>query len=182
MVWFYGGAFSIGSISEQRYNGAVLVAVGDVIVVTVNYRLGSLGFLFLGTDDASGNMGELDQQLALQWVHDNIHAFGGDSKRVTIFGQGFGAVSVGQHTVVASSQSLFQNAIMESGSTVADWGYDTAAVSKNKSLALAAAVGCDRFTKNNNMAVIAECLRTIDSFRFYPQSTAIICSTFPEIW
>ena len=76
--------------------------VADVIVVSINYRLGSLGFLCLDTDEGAGNMGMLDQVLALEWVHENIHLFGGDKDRITIFGESAGAASIG-HLVMSKA-------------------------------------------------------------------------------
>ncbi len=90
MVWIHGGAFSIGSGSQPLYDGSVLARRGDVVVVTVNYRLGPLGFMRLadvtnGKIPATGNEGILDQVAALRWVRDNIAEFGGDPGNVTIF-------------------------------------------------------------------------------------------------
>ena len=116
MVWIHGGAFTGGSGSVAIYNGAGLATQG-VIVVTLNYRVGIYGFLAhpdLG--EGSGTYGLLDQIAALQWVHDNIAAFGGDPTRVTVAGQSAGAASV--HDLMASprAKGLFQQAIAESGS------------------------------------------------------------------
>lgn len=119
MVFIHGGAFVTGAGSSPLYNGAYLAASGNVVVVTLNYRLGALGFLYAGTsvrgDTINGNFGLLDQQKAMQWVHDNIGAFGGDPGQVTIFGESAGAMSVGFHLFgMPSSQGLFRAAIMES--------------------------------------------------------------------
>lgn len=119
MVFIHGGAFVLGAGSSPLYNGAYLAASGNVVVVTLNYRLGALGFLYAGTsvrgDTINGNFGLLDQQKAMQWVHDNIGAFGGDPGQVTIFGESAGAMSVGFHLFdMPSSRSLFRAAIMES--------------------------------------------------------------------
>ncbi len=116
MVWIHGGAFTGGSGSVAIYNGAALAAEG-VIVVTINYRVGIYGFLAhpeLG--EGSGTYGLLDQIAALQWVHNNIAAFGGDPSHVTVAGQSAGAASV--HDLLASprAKGLFQQAIAESGS------------------------------------------------------------------
>ena len=113
MVFIYGGAFLMGDNRYGLYDGAYLAAHQDVIVVNLNYRLGSFGFLVNG--EVTGNMGISDQQLALKWVARNIRAFGGAPDKVTLFGQSAGAMSVGLHTfVMPSSQSLFRAAIMES--------------------------------------------------------------------
>ena len=76
-----------------------------MIVVSINYRLGPLGFLCLDTDEGAGNMGMLDQVMALEWVHENIHLFGGDKDRITIFGESAGAASIG-HLVMSKATDL----------------------------------------------------------------------------
>ncbi len=81
-VWIYGGAFTSGTSTLDVYDARFLSAVNDVVVVSMQYRLGPMGFMYLGTEDAPGNMGLLDQNLALQWVQDNIEAFGGDKNQV----------------------------------------------------------------------------------------------------
>jgi para-nitrobenzyl esterase len=119
MVWLHGGTFLIGSGND--YPGDVLAASGDVVVVTVNYRLGPFGFLALkglATEDAhgsTGNYGLLDQRAALQWVHDNIARFGGDAANVTLFGESAGGISICGHLASPLSAGLFAKAIIESG-------------------------------------------------------------------
>ena len=89
----------------------------------MQYRIGPLGFLSLGSESAPGNAGLLDQQLALRWVHQHITDFGGDPKRVTIFGESAGAASVSYHLLSPGSDDLFQSAIMQSASAVAPWAF-----------------------------------------------------------
>lgn len=121
MVFIHGGSFTSGAGSLASYDGAGLAAMGQV-VVTLNYRLGSLGFLFAdkapgGTLERPipGNLGVMDQQTALAWVQANIKSFGGDPAKVTLFGESSGAMSVGlHHFVVPSSTELFRASIMES--------------------------------------------------------------------
>jgi para-nitrobenzyl esterase len=136
MVWIHGGANNTGSAnaivhkpalygddaSSRLYDGAVFreLAEREVVVVTVNYRLGVLGFMShrgLTTEQrASGNYGLMDQRAALHWVQRNIAAFGGDAERVTLFGQSGGATDVCYHLVSDDSRGLFQAAVLESGS------------------------------------------------------------------
>jgi para-nitrobenzyl esterase len=114
MVWIFGGSFVAGSASD--YDPTSLVRQGAV-VVTVNYRLGMLGFFSdpsLGIDNASGNYGLLDQTFALQWVRKNIAAFGGDPRRVTIFGESSGARAVAVLLASPPARELFSGAIMQS--------------------------------------------------------------------
>jgi para-nitrobenzyl esterase len=118
MVFIHGGAFVEGAGSSPLYRGTYLAASGNVVVVTLNYRLGALGFLYTGKvagTSINGNMGLLDQQSALRWVQANIGAFGGDPAKVTLFGESAGAMSTGFHLFsVPTSRSLFRAAIMES--------------------------------------------------------------------
>jgi carboxylesterase type B len=120
MVFIYGGAFIYGYNADPLYDGAYTAAYGDVVVVSMNYRLGALGFLS-GIKDRktgeaiNGNFGILDQVLALEWVRDNIGAFGGDPDKVTIYGESAGAMSVGLHLLSSPrSVPLFRAGIMES--------------------------------------------------------------------
>lgn len=92
MVYIHGGSYAEGT--GNMMDGAILASYGDVIVVTLNYRLGVLGFLSTGDQAARGNYGLLDQIQALRWVGENAAAFGGDPARVTVFGSGAGAACV----------------------------------------------------------------------------------------
>ena len=94
MFWIHGGAFTSGTGSDPTFDGGSLVSRGDVVVVTINYRLGTLGFLALDDGFTNGNFGIADQITALEWVQQHIRSFGGDPERVTIFGQSAGAASV----------------------------------------------------------------------------------------
>jgi para-nitrobenzyl esterase len=125
MVWIYGGGFQVGSGSVPIYDGEGLAAKG-VVVISFNYRLGIFGFLaHPGLDKesphgVSGNYGTLDQIAALQWVARNIAAFGGDPKRVTIFGQSAGGGSVQFLTLSPLANGLFHGAISENGTLFFD--------------------------------------------------------------
>jgi para-nitrobenzyl esterase len=120
MVWIHGGSFVSGAGSMAVYGGQNL-AKRNVVVVTINYRLGPLGFLALpalsqeSAQGSSGNYGLLDQLAALQWVQRNIAAFGGDPRRVTVFGESAGAISILDLLVSPRAEGLFQAAIVESG-------------------------------------------------------------------
>jgi para-nitrobenzyl esterase len=119
MFWMHGGGFAIGSGGDPQYNGAPLARRGDVVVVTVNHRLNALGYLYLGAihDDFadSGNVGQLDLILALQWVHDNIEAFGGDPGNVMIFGESGGGAKVSVSLAMPPAHGLFHKAVIQSG-------------------------------------------------------------------
>lgn len=94
MFWIHGGAFTGGTGSDSTFESGGLASRGDVVVVTINYRLSTLGFLALNDGKTNGNFGIADQIAALEWVREHIGAFGGDSNRITIFGQSAGAASV----------------------------------------------------------------------------------------
>ncbi|XP_022105591.1 acetylcholinesterase-1-like [Acanthaster planci] len=113
MVWIHGGGFVRGSAVETAYSGQRLVAVGDVIVVSINYRLNVFGFLTTGDETLPGNLGLLDQVKALEWIQQNIGAFGGDTNRITIFGESAGSFSVNFHILSQRSQGLFHQAIQQ---------------------------------------------------------------------
>jgi len=120
MVWIHGGAFTIGSGSDPMYNNGSLANRGNIVLVTINYRLGMLGFLNLkevtgGKIPATGNEGLLDQVAALKWVKDNIAAFGGDPANVTVFGESAGGMSIGCLLAMPAAKGYFQKGILESG-------------------------------------------------------------------
>ncbi|CAG2181086.1 unnamed protein product, partial [Oppiella nova] len=104
----------MGSIFHKLINGSVL-ATNDVVIVSVNYRLGQLGFLYGGDQAAPGNLGFYDQLLGLKWVRDNIHEFGGDKDQITIFGVSAGGWSVSAHLLSPLSKGLFKRSIIQSG-------------------------------------------------------------------
>ncbi|KAJ8716843.1 hypothetical protein PYW07_003470 [Mythimna separata] len=114
MFFIHGGGFKFGSGNVDIYGPDFLVSK-DVIVVTINYRLDSLGFLCLGTAEVPGNAGMKDQVFALRWVNENIAQFGGNPRNITVFGESAGATSVGYHLVSPMSKGLFQRAILQSG-------------------------------------------------------------------
>ena len=114
MVWIHGGAFTIGSGSEEYYSGVNLASRGDVVVVTINYRLGAFGFLNLPALGET-NFGMRDQVAALKWVQENIANFGGDPGNVTIFGESAGGMSVGAQMASPEAAGLFHKAIPQSG-------------------------------------------------------------------
>jgi len=120
LVWIHGGGFMTGSGSIPWYDGRTFVRSGDAVVVSLNYRLGPLGFLHLAdlggeAYASSGNCGILDQVCALRWVRDNIANFGGDPANVTVFGESAGGMSVGTLLGLPAARGLFRRAIPQSG-------------------------------------------------------------------
>lgn len=117
MVWIHGGTFVTGAGSQPMFDGAHMAASGRVVLVTVNYRLGPLGFMHLSPLGAGlgSNLGLLDQIAALEWVRENIAAFGGDPGNVTVFGESAGSMSIAALLAMPAAKGLFSRAIMESG-------------------------------------------------------------------
>lgn len=147
MVWIHGGAYCVGSSSQTVYDGRSLAESGDLVVVTVNYRLGVLGFLDLSSfgEGFESNVGLRDQITALEWVRDNIAAFGGDPGKVTVFGESSGAGSITTLMTAPSAEGLFQRAIVQSAPATSAYGADRAAAVAARFLELA---GIDRSDVN----------------------------------
>ena len=163
MVWIYGGGFVQGDGSDPATNGTNLATNDNVIVVSLNYRLGPLGFLSstaLAAEEGTAvapSFGLLDQQAAIRWVHDNIAAFGGDPDDVTIFGESAGAWSTCSQLTMPGSMGLFQRAIMESGSCGGLAFYFTAAGAQAQATQLAQALGC------TDPSSELSCMRALDA-------------------
>jgi para-nitrobenzyl esterase len=149
MLWIHGGGFILGSGTQSIYDGTQL-ATRDVVVVTINYRLGPLGWMahkgLLGQDakhPAAGNYGLLDQVAALEWVRDNIAAFGGDPRQVTIFGESAGGVSVCALFASPLGKGLFARAIDESGPCLSTATMSDLPTAEAQGDRVAAALSCD---------------------------------------
>jgi para-nitrobenzyl esterase len=126
LVWFHGGGFMSGSGGWDWYDGSKLAGDNDIVVVTANYRLGALGYLYkpeIGAD----NLGAQDQGAVLRWVHDNIAAFGGDPSQVTVGGQSAGAYSALYLAIDPATKDLMQRVVLESGPWAATPADPTAA-------------------------------------------------------
>ncbi|KAH8280824.1 hypothetical protein KR054_000261 [Drosophila jambulina] len=158
MVWLHGGGFSFGSGNSFLYGPDYLVTE-DIVLVTLNYRLGPLGFLTAGPD-APGNQGLKDQVLALKWVRDNIAAFGGDPNQVTVFGESAGASSVQLLLLSPLSKGLFHRAISQSGSALNPWSMS--ASSSQRAARLAANLG---YVGANNTEEILDFLRRVPAMK-----------------
>ncbi|XP_034413206.1 acetylcholinesterase isoform X2 [Cyclopterus lumpus] len=156
MVWIYGGGFYSGSSSLDVYDGRYLAHSETVIVVSMNYRIGAFGFLALhGSSEAPGNVGLLDQRMALQWVQDNIHFFGGNPKQVTIFGESAGGASVGFHLLSPDSRPTFTRAILQSGVPNCPWASVSPTEARRRATLLGKLVGCN----GGNDTEMVDCLR-----------------------
>jgi len=155
MFWIHGGGFVMGDGNgETGFYGPDVFLDRDVILVTINYRLGPFGFLTTADGEAPGNYGLLDQTLALQWVRDNIRQFGGDPQSVTIFGESAGGASVHFHMLSPHSKGLFHRAIAQSGTGLSPWALwvDT----EKRTTAMAEKFNCSTASSKQ----IIECLKT----------------------
>lgn len=123
LVFIHRGEFNYGTAMSILLGPDYLMD-HDIVLVTINYRLGALGFFSTGDKHAPGNYGMKDQVAALKWVKNNIQFFGGDPNRVTIAGKNAGAASIGLHLVSPMSRGLFHGAIMLSGSATNPWVID----------------------------------------------------------
>ncbi|KAL3041403.1 hypothetical protein OYC64_019575 [Pagothenia borchgrevinki] len=132
MVWIFGGGFLAGGsmganfLENYLYSGQEIADRGDVIVVTLGYRVGALGFLSTGESDLPGNYGLWDQHTAIAWVNRNIRSFGGDPDKITVFGESAGGASVNFQTLTPHNKGLFKRAISQSGVALCPW-----AINKN---------------------------------------------------
>ncbi len=188
LVWIHGGAFSLGAGSLSVYDGSRLAAATNTVVVTLNYRLGALGFLVIDDPTCTPNVGLLDQVAALEWVRDNISAFGGDPDNVTIFGESAGGGSVLSLLSMPSAVGLFQRAIVQSGATDLLLDRDKAqlvaeAVSRAAGLdtvdvdALRAMPGAQIIEAQANAAM--ELFGTVGTMPFHPVVDGVV---LPQTW
>ncbi|XP_048172680.1 fatty acyl-CoA hydrolase precursor, medium chain-like [Corvus hawaiiensis] len=150
LVWIHGGGLVFGAASS--YDGSALAAFDNVVVVTIQYRLGIAGYLSTGDEHARGNWGYLDQVAALQWIQENIIHFGGDPGSVTIFGESAGGISVSALVLSPLAKGLFHKAISESGTAGLGLFTDQP---KEEAQKIAAVSGCEK----SSSAAIVECLR-----------------------
>uniref|UniRef100_A0A8D8R9Y7 Acetylcholinesterase n=1 Tax=Cacopsylla melanoneura TaxID=428564 RepID=A0A8D8R9Y7_9HEMI len=161
MIWVFGGGFYSGTATLDIYDPKILVSEMNVIVVSMQYRVASLGFLYFRTADAPGNTGLFDQLMALQWVHDNIEYFGGNRNNITLFGESAGAVSVSFHLLSPLSRNLFSQAIMQSGSPTAPWAIIDQEESILRGLRLAEALKCPHDRHRIHEAI--DCLKRVNA-------------------
>ncbi|KAL1423081.1 hypothetical protein MTO96_021463 [Rhipicephalus appendiculatus] len=144
IVYLHGGAFSHGGISLKVFDASELAVKGDVVVVTVAYRLGPFGFLYMDIEEAPGNMALNDQLLALRWVKANARVFCGNPDAITLMGQSSGSMSVGFHMMWRQSKGLFRRVIMQSGSPLSPAVISTKTEAAHRAMVLASHLGCDR--------------------------------------
>lgn len=173
MVWIHGGAFILGSSNE--YDGKIIAGYGNVIVVTINYRLGPLGFLSTMDSNCPGNFGLWDQKVALHWIHDNIASFGGDVDRITIFGESAGAISGIMQGMLPENNGLFKRIIAQSGAPSVR-SMNCSRDTLTGTTFIAGQMGC----ASDDTAAMIACLRSI-SWENYMSAINALNSNFTNI-
>lgn len=168
VVYIYGGGFQIGDSALFISDPANFVSLSDVIYVTMNHRMGIMGFLSTGRKELPGNLGLWDQNLALKWVRNNIGQFGGNPDNITLQGFSSGAISAGLHAISPHSEKLFSRLILQS-STPLSLAVGLTAGGAGKFLAVAGALGCFNSKKDwsNNIPEIVSCLQKLDAETLY---------------
>ncbi|XP_013397365.1 carboxylesterase 5A [Lingula anatina] len=167
MVWIYGGGYNMGGSVYYIFDD--LAVEDDVIVVTVNYRVGPFGFLSTGDVNAPGNAGLWDQIEGLKWVRDNIASFGGDPNRITIFGESAGASSVSQLAMTTATKGLFHRVISQSGAALSPWAWVHDAI--DVAMTIGNLLGCNATTTDT--AKLVRCLQNQDSVALINASSQI---------
>lgn len=161
MVFIHGGGFETGNGGSTLY-GPRFILDKDVVLVTMNYRLGPLGFLSTGDDVLPGNNGLKDQVLALKWVKRSIEHFSGDPDRVTIFGQSIGGSSVHLLALSELTDGLFNQCIIQSGSAFSIRGYRPRNVYKERAFELAEYLGCRNENSSLSSRLLVDCLQQVN--------------------
>ncbi|XP_038079002.1 cholinesterase 1-like [Patiria miniata] len=159
MVYIHSGSLNGGSAVLPDFNGLPLVSVGDVILVTINYRLNVFGFLTTGDEASPGNVGLKDQVMALEWIKQNIAAFGGDKERITIFGVGSGGLSVNLLVLSQQTTGLFSQAIMQSVTALSPSFYEDQELLRQQAFQVGERVGC----RVSDSVALLDCLREINA-------------------
>ncbi|KAF5281268.1 hypothetical protein FQA39_LY05154 [Lamprigera yunnana] len=160
MVYIYFGGFTSGT-ANSNFHGPEFFMDRNIVLVTLNYRLGVLGFLSTLDDASPGNWGLKDQVAALQWVQDNIAVFGGNNKQVTIFGQSAGGASVHMHYFSPLTKGLFHRGIAQSGSALSIWARPNNELQWSLTKKQATFVKCNPDDDTRNLV---DCLRNVDAF------------------
>ncbi|XP_071171057.1 cholinesterase-like [Mytilus edulis] len=155
MVWIVGGGFLTMNVIGS--DPKAIAAFTDTIVFTINYRVGPLGFLYFDHNDAPGNMGLLDQSLAIKWIYDNVRRFGGSKHKITLFGQSAGGASVNYHMHSEFTRRYFQKAIIQSGAADTKFGYHSPSVALKTANDFAEQLGCNKASVEDKI----ECLRSL---------------------
>ncbi|XP_046683758.1 acetylcholinesterase-like [Homalodisca vitripennis] len=169
LIWIYGGGYMSGTATLDIYDADLVAATSDVIVASMQYRVGAFGFLYLtpdlppGSEDAPGNLGLWDQALAIQWIKANIAAFGGDPELCTLFGESAGGGSVSLHLVSPVTRGLVRRGIMQSGTLNAPWSFMTGEKAVEIAKTLIDDCGCNSSMLAESPSRVMSCMRGVDA-------------------
>ncbi|KAH8703544.1 putative carboxylesterase [Talaromyces proteolyticus] len=158
LFWIYGGGFKTGSTNVTGYNGKYIADLEDVVIVSANYRLNIFGFP--GNPNIRNNLGLLDQRLAVEWVRDNIEAFGGDPNRITLFGQSAGGESVDFYSFAWTSDPIVAGFIAESGTVLSPSAQEDASTAAKAWYNVTATLGCG--DESSEPDALLSCMRLKD--------------------
>lgn len=167
-VWVYGGGYMSGTATLDVYDADIMASTSNSIIVTIQYRVGAFGFLYLNqhfdnSEEAPGNMGLWDQALALKWLKDNAHGFGGDPELITIFGESAGGGSASLHLISPVTRNLVRRGILQSGTLNAPWSYMTGEKANEVARILVTDCGCNATELDENPARVMACMRSVDA-------------------
>ncbi|XP_066999998.1 acetylcholinesterase [Anabrus simplex] len=168
LVWIYGGGYMSGTSTLDVYDADIVAATSDVIVASMQYRVGAFGFLYLSpyfggdSEEAPGNMGLWDQALAIRWLRDNAAAFGGNPDLITLFGESAGGGSVSLHLLSPVTRGLARRGIMQSGTLNAPWSYMTGEKAADIAKVLVDDCGCNATQLVDAPSKVMACLRAVD--------------------
>ncbi|KAJ8951540.1 hypothetical protein NQ318_020413, partial [Aromia moschata] len=169
LFWIYGGSFLTGDGTYQLYGPTYFMDYG-IIVVTINYRLGPLGFLATEDGVIPGNLGLKDQVFALKWTNQNIRLFGGDPEKITIIGESAGGASVGLLQMSQRTAGLFRGAIIESGNALSSWAHQPFA--RHYAYQLGAALD-PNFSTDNTSEELLELLQNTSASKIMTASVTV---------
>lgn len=175
LIWIYGGGYMSGTSTLDIYDADIIAATSDVVVASMQYRIGAFGFLYLkdyfpqGSEEAPGNMGLWDQALAIRWIKENAYAFGGDADLITLFGESAGGGSVSIHLLSPVTKGLARRGILQSGTMNAPWSYMTS----NRALKIAKDLvndcGCNASILEIRPNEVIDCMRAVDAKKISAQ-------------
>nr|ABB76665.1 acetylcholinesterase 2 [Cydia pomonella] len=169
LVWIYGGGYMSGTATLDLYKADIMASSSDVIVASMQYRVGAFGFLYLnkffspGSEEAPGNMGLWDQQLAIRWIKDNARVFGGDPDLITLFGESAGGGSVSLHMLSPEMKGLFKRGILQSGTLNAPWSWMTGERAQDIGKVLVDDCNCNSSLLSADPSLVMDCMRGVDA-------------------
>ncbi|XP_050302572.1 acetylcholinesterase-like [Anthonomus grandis grandis] len=169
LIWIYGGGYMSGTSTLNIYDASIIAATSDVIVASMQYRIGSFGFLYLnrffpkGSEEVPGNMGLWDQALAIRWIKDNAAAFGGDPELITVFGESAGGGSVSILLLSPITKGLVKRGILQSGTVNTPWSYMTAETAESIAKVLIQDCGCNVTILETRPYEVLDCMRAADA-------------------